>query len=66
MTYRDARDEINLFTSSPSHPNNLEVYAGVRREDRQNAFKERQIDLIHVWREVNTAWQHGVELSIRK
>jgi len=23
-------------------------------------FEERLIDLIHVWREVNTAWQHGV------
>ena len=23
-------------------------------------FEERQIDLIHVWREVNTAKQHGV------
>ena len=31
-----------------------------------NCFEERQIDLIHAWREVNTAWQHGVELSVRK
>ena len=31
-----------------------------------NCFEERQIDLIHVWREVNTAWQHGVDLETRK
>jgi len=30
-----------------------------------NCFEERQIDLIHVWREVNTAWQHGVDLETR-
>ena len=30
-------------------------------------FKERQIDLIHVWREVNyKLWQHGVDIETRK
>ena len=30
-------------------------------------FEERQIDLIHVWREVNyKLWQHGVDLETRK
>ena len=29
-------------------------------------FEERQMDLIHVWREVNTARQHGVDLRTRK
>ncbi|RLI85284.1 MAG: hypothetical protein DRO98_07245, partial [Archaeoglobales archaeon] len=32
-----------------------------------NCFEERQIDLIHVWREVNyKLWQHGVDLETRK
>jgi hypothetical protein len=35
--------------------------------DRRLNFKERQIDLIHVWREVNyKLWQHGVNLDTRK
>ena len=35
--------------------------------DRKLKAKERQIDLIHVWREVNyKLWQHGVELDVRK
>ena len=34
--------------------------------DRRLNFKERQIDLIHVWREVNTAWQHKVDLETRR
>jgi len=129
MTYRDARDEINRFTSSsPSHQtiwryvqelgeevnqefranvcfstdttkfsrkSNVELFlvegenVVVRvnrsyeeiREDlnlhglialgdadkRLSIFEERQIDLIHVWREVNyKLWEHGVELSVRR
>ena len=32
-----------------------------------SCFEERQIDLIHVWREVNyKLWQHGVDLETRK
>lgn len=32
-----------------------------------SCFEERQIDLIHVWREVNyKLWQHGVDLEVRK
>ena len=31
-----------------------------------SCFEERQIDLIHVWGEVNTAWQHKVDLETRK
>jgi len=32
-----------------------------------NCFEERQIDLIHVWREVNyKLWQHNVDLETRK
>jgi len=34
--------------------------------DRRLNFEERQIDLIHVWREVNTARQHNVDLKTRK
>jgi hypothetical protein len=35
--------------------------------DRRLKAKERQIDLIHVWREVNyKLWQHGVNLDTRK
>jgi len=35
--------------------------------DRRLSFKERQIDLIHVWREVNyKLWQHNVDLETRK
>ncbi|WP_456468249.1 hypothetical protein [Archaeoglobus sp.] len=35
--------------------------------DRRLSFEERQIDLIHVWREVNyKLWQHGVDLETRK
>ena len=126
MTYRDARDEINRFTSSPSHQTiwryvqelgekakrklsanvffaedstklhswngkiELTIFEGenvvvrVSREERMKTeeelnglialgdadrrlnFKERQIDLIHVWREVNTAWQHGVDIETRR
>jgi hypothetical protein len=122
MTYRDARDEINRFTSSPSHQTiwryvqelgekidrdlkanvffaqdstklhswygkiELTIFEGENvvvscRErmqekdglivlgdaDRKLKAKERQIDLIHVWREVNyKLWQHGVELDVRK
>ncbi len=36
-------------------------------DKRLNIFEERQIDLIHVFREINyKLWQHGVELSVRK
>ena len=126
MTFRDARDEINRFTSSPSHQTiwryvqelgekverdlsanvffaqdstklhswhgkvELTVFEGenvvvrtgkdrMRTEkelnrlialgdaDRRLCFKERQIDLIHVWREVNyKLWQHGVDLEKRR
>ena len=126
MTYRDARDEINRFTQSPSHQTiwrytqelgrkiernlsadiyfaedstklhswygkiELAVFEGenvvvrvgkdrMRTEkeldelivlgdaDRQLKAKERQIDLIHVWREVNyKLWQHDVDLERRK
>jgi len=124
MTYRDARDEINRFTSSPSHQTiwryvqelgekverelsasiyfaedstklhswngkiELTIFEGenvvarVNREektekelsglialgdaDRRLSFEERQIDLIHVWREVNTARQHKVDLEARR
>ena len=32
-----------------------------------SCFKERQIDLIHVWREVNyKLWQHNVDLETRR
>ncbi|AIG96959.1 hypothetical protein [Archaeoglobus fulgidus] len=32
-----------------------------------SCFEERQIDLIHIWREVNyKLWQHGVDLETRK
>jgi len=35
--------------------------------DRRLSFEERQIDLIHVWREVNyKLWQHKVDLETRK
>ena len=34
--------------------------------DRRLSFEERQIDLIHVWREVNTARQHKVDLETRR
>jgi len=35
--------------------------------DKACYFEERQIDLIHTWREVNyKLWQHGVELETRK
>ena len=35
--------------------------------DRRLSFEERQIDLIHVWREVNyKLWQHNVDLETRK
>jgi len=126
MTYRDARDEINRFTSSPSHQTiwrytqelgekigrefkaniyfaedstklhswngkmELTIFEGenvvvrVGREerigmekelnlialgdaDKKLKVKERQIDLIHVWREVNyKLWQHNVDLKTRK
>ena len=127
MTYRDVRDEVNRFTSSPSHQTiwrytqelgekverelsvnvffaedstklhswngkvELTVFEGenvvvrVNREERMRmeeelsglialgdadkrlSFKERQIDLIHVWREVNyKLWQHNVDLETRK
>ena len=127
MTYRDARDEINRFTSAPSHQTiwkyvqelgekverelsasiyfaedstklhswngkiELTVFEGenivvrVNREermrteeelnglialgdaDRKLKAEERQIDLIHVWREVNyKLWQHNVDLETRK
>jgi len=128
MTYRDARDEINRFTQSPSHQTiwryvqelgekiernlkanvfftedstklhswygkiELTVFGGenvvvrVGKEERMrtekeldelivlgdadrqlNTFEERQIDLIHVWREVNyKLWQHGVDIETRK
>ena len=125
MTFRDARDEINRFTQSPSHQTaeytqelgekvereikasvyfaedstklhswhgkiELTIFEGenvvvrVGRRERKRAerklkglivlgdtdtrlnFKERHIDLIHVWKEVNTARQHGVDLETRK
>ena len=127
MTYRDARDEINRFTSSPSHQTiwrytqelgekidrdleaniyfaedstklhswngkvELTVFEGenvvvrVNREERMRtekelsglialgdadkrlSFEERQIDLIHVWREVNyKLWEHKVDLETRR
>ena len=126
MTYRDARDEINRFTQSPSHQTiwrytqelgekierklsaniyfaedstklhswhgkveltvfegeNVVVRTGKDRmktekelnrlialgdADRRLSFEERQIDLIHVWREVNyKLWQHGVDLETRR
>jgi len=126
MTYRDARDEINRFTSSPSYQTiwryvqelgekverdlsanvffaedstklhswngkvELTIFEGenvvvrVNRgermkteklkglialgdADRRLSFEERQIDLIHVWREVNyKLWQHKVDLETRR
>ena len=127
MTYRDARDEINRFTSSPSHQTiwrytqelgeevnrefkanvyfstdttkfsrkskvelvivegenvvvranksykeireelNLQLIALGDADRRLSIFEERQIDLIHVFREVNyKLWQHGVDLSVRR
>lgn len=127
MTYRDARDEISRFTSSPSHQTiwrytqelgeevgqefkadtyfstdttkfsrkskvelalvegvNVAVrvnrsYEEIREElnlqglialgdaDKRLSIFERQIDLIHVFREVNyKLWQHKVDLETRK
>jgi len=127
MTYRDARDEINRFTSSPSHQTiwrytqelgerverelsasiyfaedstklhswngkvELTIFEGenvvvrVNREERMRTEKElnglialgdadrklkaeeRQIDLIHVWREVNyKLWEHKADLETRR
>ena len=127
MTYRDARDEVNRFTSSPTHQTiwsyvqelgekadrelsasiyfaedstklhswhgkveltifeEKNVVVRVNREermktekelnglialgdaDRRLSFKERQMDLIHVWREVNyKLWEHKVDLETRK
>ncbi|RLI77540.1 hypothetical protein DRP04_11255, partial [Archaeoglobales archaeon] len=34
--------------------------------DRKLKAEERQIDLIHVWREVNTAREHKVDLERRR
>jgi len=35
--------------------------------DRRLSFEERQIDLIHVWREVNyKLWEHKVDLETRR
>ncbi|MBO8180765.1 MAG: transposase [Archaeoglobus sp.] len=127
MTYRDARDEINRFTSSPSHQTiwryvqelgekverelsastyfaedstklhswngkiELTIFEGenvvvrVNKEERMRVEKElkglialgdadrklkaeeRQIDLIHVWREVNyKLWEPKVDLETRR
>ncbi|WP_456368517.1 transposase [Geoglobus sp.] len=127
MTFRDAKDEVNRFTSSPSHQTiwrytqelgekigrdfkaniyfaedstklhswhgkieltifegeNVVVRTGRERmrmeeeleglialgdaDKRLGIFEERQIDLIHVWREVNyKLWQHDVDLETRK
>jgi hypothetical protein len=127
MTYRDARDELNRFTSAPSHQTiwrymqelgekverdlkadiyfaedstklhswhgkieltifegeNVVVRAGKKERKRTERklrglialadtdtrlkFKERQIDLIHVWKEVNyKLWEHKVDLETRK
>jgi len=127
MTYRDARDEVNRFTQSPSHQTiwrymqelgekigrefkaniyfaedstklhswrgkieltmfegeNVVVRIGRRERKRTGRklrglialadtdtrlnFKGRQIDLIHVWKEVNyKLWEHGVDLETRK
>ena len=123
MTYRDARDEVNRFTSSPSHQTiwrytkelgekidrdlkaniyfaedstklhswngkiELTIFEGenvvvrvneerMRTEeelnglialgdaDRRLNFKKRQIDLVHVRREVNyKLWQHGDDVE---
>ncbi len=129
MTYRDSRDEVNRFTSSPSHQSiwryvqeeaddlkesevtyntyfstddtklhsrgkklkltlvegdNIEVRVNQEHEQIKKelnldeiaigdaakelqCFDERQIDLLHVFTEVNhKLWEHGVDLNTRK
>jgi len=55
-SYEEIRDELSLHS-----------LIAVGDADKRLSIFERQIDLIHVWREVNyKLWQHGVDLETRK
>ena len=55
-SYEDIRKELNLNGIALSDA-----------DTNLKCFKERQIDLIHVFREVNyKLWEHGVDLKTRK
>ena len=54
--YKEMKEEYNI---------NVVVVGDADRD--LSCFEERQIDLIHVWREVNyKLWQHKVDLETRR
>ena len=57
---------VNESYKEMKENHNIKATVGDADKDL-SCFEERQIDLIHVFREVNyKLWQHGVELSVRK